>query len=203
MERGHDLLRARELSAISVALGGSLAGVALIMGFASGSLSMVGFGLDAAIDAAASIVLVWRFTIESRDATRGMHAEQLAERLVGIVLLTSATGLVIGAAHALLVHGQAETGPAQILLLVVSLLALPPLAYAKRRVADRLDSNALRKDAFLTAAGALLAFVALVAGQFGPSIGLWWADSVGSIVIAAALAREGWDILRGREKSPG
>jgi divalent metal cation (Fe/Co/Zn/Cd) transporter len=59
----------------------------------------------------------------------------------------------------------------------------------------------LRKDSLLTAAGALLALVALLAGQLGPSFGLWWADAVGSIVIAAVLAREGSIVLRGSRTS--
>ena len=199
MDRPRDIERARVLSAISVVLGAAAAIAAIWLGVASASLSMVGFGIDAAIDASASVVLIWRFTIESRDDARGHHAEQLAERLVGIVLLVAATGLLIGAARALAfpepVHGDTE----QVVLLLVSLVALPPLAIAKRRVAIRLGSNALRKDALLTGAAAVLVVVALVAGQLAPSLGIWWADAAGSIVIALVLGREGWIALRPRD----
>jgi divalent metal cation (Fe/Co/Zn/Cd) transporter len=196
MSRVGDVRIARRLSVISVVEGSIAAVIALTLGLSSGSLSLIGFGLDAAIDSLASVVLVWRFTIEASSAHHGARAEHLAERLIGIVLVLSAAGLVVGAAHALLTHGVAESSTAQEVLLVASLVILPPLAYAKRRVADRLDSNALRKDALLTAAGAILALIALVAGQFAPSFGLWWADAVASIAIAAVLGREGWTILR-------
>jgi divalent metal cation (Fe/Co/Zn/Cd) transporter len=191
-----DVSRARQLSVVSAGLGAIVAVVAVLMGLASGSLSMIGFGLDAAIDSAASVVLVWRFSIESRGSHHGERAEALAERLIAVVLVVAAVALVLGAGRSLVEHGQVTTSAAQIALLVVSLVALPPLAYAKRRVADRLNSNALRKDALLTAAAAVLALVALVAGQLGTAVGVWWADSVGSIVIAVVLGREGWSILR-------
>ena len=200
VDRVADLQRARQLSAISVGLGVVLAIIAVALGIASGSLSMIGFGMDAAIDSAASVVLVWRFVIESRGQGHE-RAEEIAERLVSVVLLLAALALVIGAARALLLHSGAQPGAVQVALLIVSLVALPPLAWAKRRVADRLASNALRKDSLLTAAGALLALVALLAGQLGPSFGLWWADAVGSIVIAAVLAREGSTVLRGSRTS--
>jgi divalent metal cation (Fe/Co/Zn/Cd) transporter len=196
MDRREGLRRARLLSLVSVGIGGSAAVVAVVLGIASRSLSMIGFGLDAAIDSAASIVLVWRFTIEAGDPHGGMRAERIAERLIGIVLVAAAVALVLGAARTLLLHDVSEASAAQVALLVASLAVLPPLAWAKRRLADQLRSNALRKDALLTAAAAVLALVALVAGQVGPTIGLWWADAVGSIAIAAVLGREGWFILR-------
>lgn len=167
-----------------------------MLGITNGSLSMLGFGVDAAIDSAASVVLVWRFTIESRDGARGARAERVAERLVGVVLVAASIGLALGAARSLLLHSDVEGGVTQVVLLVVSLVCLPPLAIAKRRVADRLESNALRNDALLTAAAAVLALVALVAGEIAPSFGLWWADAFGSLVIAVVLGREGWGILR-------
>jgi len=198
MDRSRDVRLARRLSVISVIEGAAVAVLGLTLGVQSGSLSLVGFGLDSAIDSFASIILVWRFSIETDSAHRGARAEQLAERLIGIVLAVSATGLIVGAAHSLLTHGEAESNLAEVVLLAASILFLPPLAIAKRRVADRLDSNALRKDALLTTAGAVLAAIALAAGQFAPSLGLWWADAVASIVIAVFLAREGWLILRNR-----
>jgi divalent metal cation (Fe/Co/Zn/Cd) transporter len=196
VERGRDVERARLLSAVSVVLGAIVAVAAIWLGIDGGSLSMIGFGVDAAIDASASVVLIWRFTIESRNGAHGLRAEELAERLVGIVLLASATGLLLGALRALAFPEPIHGGTAQLILLVASLIALPPLAIAKRRVADRLSSNALRKDALLTGAAAVLALVALLAGEAATSFGLWWADAVGSIVIALVLGREGWVAIR-------
>lgn len=191
MERSVDLSRARILSVASVAWGALAAVAGIAIGLASGSLSLLGFGSDSAIDSMASVALVWRFHIEGRDPARAERVEHLADRLVGAVLVLAALGLLVGAVRALAAHGDIHEAPGQLLLLAASLLILPPLAIAKRRVADRLGSTALRNDALLTGAAAVLALVAVGALVLS-DLGLWWADAAGSLVIAAVLAREGW-----------
>jgi len=178
------------LSIVSVGWGAMAAVIGIALGISSGTLSLIGFGLDSAIDSGASVALVWRFHVERQDPQRAIRVEHVADRVVGAVLVAAAAALVIGAGRALLFHGEVHAGPAQIVLLVASLVVLPPLAIAKRRVAARLSSGALANDALLTAAAAVLALVALLAGAAAASFGLWWADAVGSIVIAAVLARE-------------
>jgi len=190
--RHANLHRALTLSIASVGIGLVAAVAALTLGLTSETLSLVGFGLDAAIDSAASAALVWRFRIERRDRERADRVEHAAERIVGGVLVIAALVLTVGAARALLTHGEAHPSTAHLVLLAASLLALPPLAIAKRRVAIRLRSKALQNDALLTGAAALLALVALLATVLAETSGLWWADAVGTLVIAAVLAREGW-----------
>jgi len=191
-DRHEDLQRAHALSLASVAIGLVAAIAAIGLGVTSGSLSLVAFGVDAAIDSAASTALVWRFRIERQDPARADRVEHAAERIVGGVLVVAALVLALGAVRALLTHGTAHTSVAHLTLLIASLVVLPPLAIAKRRVAIRLGSAALRNDALLTGAAALLALVALLATILSATVGLWWADAVGTLVIAAVLAREGW-----------
>jgi divalent metal cation (Fe/Co/Zn/Cd) transporter len=194
-DRAADLRRARTLSYASVALGVAASISGAVIGLATGSLAVIGFAIDAAIDATASVVLVWRFGIEQREPERAARVEHAAERAVGGVLLLSAIALTVGAIRALLAHDLVTPSSGQIVLLVVSLAVLPALAIAKRRVASRLASKSLSNDALLTGAAALLAAVALLAVALA-SVGLWWADAAGSIVIAAVLAREGWASVR-------
>jgi divalent metal cation (Fe/Co/Zn/Cd) transporter len=190
-ERARDVARARTLSIASVAWGGGVAIAAINAGLESGSVSLIGFGADSAIDAIASIALVWRFHVERRDPGRALPGGHAAERAVGAVLVVAAVGLLLGAGRAVLTQTGSHPGISQIVLLLVSLVVLPPLAIAKRRVARDLDSKALANDALLTAAAGLLAFVALIAAILSQSGELWWADAVGSFVIAAILLREG------------
>ncbi len=187
--RARDLGLARALSIVSVVWGALAAVGAIVLGLASGTLSLIGFGLDSGIDSCASIALIWRFQIEARDPDRALRVEHLAERIVGAVLVVASVFLAVGAARALVVGGEIHPGTAQLVLLVASLVVLPPLAVAKRRVSGRLGSRALRNDALLTAAAAVLALIALVAGEVS-SLGLTWADPIGSILIAAVLGRE-------------
>ena len=199
--RAPAVARARHLSALSVVTGVAAGVGGVVIGVMTGSLAVIGFGVDAAIDAAASIVLFWRFGIEQREPDRALRVEHAAERAVGAVLLVAAASLTLGAVRAILAHDEASPSVGQVVLLVASLLVLPPLALAKRRVAVALGSNALASDALLTGAAAVLAAVALTAVALS-TFGLWWADAAGSVLIAAALAREGWASVR-LSRGPG
>jgi divalent metal cation (Fe/Co/Zn/Cd) transporter len=194
-DRDADLHRARRLSLVSVGVGIVAAVAGAVIGVSTGSLAVIGFALDAAIDASASVALVWRFGIEQREPDRALRVEHAAERAVGAVLVVAAIFLAIGAVRALLAHDVASESLGQVVLLTASVAALPPLAIAKRRVAASLGSKALANDALLTGAAAVLAAVALAAIALS-TLGLWWADAAGSLLIAAALAREGWGSVR-------
>ena len=195
-DRGALLRRAIQLSAFSVAWNGIAGALAFALAIASGSLSLLGFAVDAAIDSIASVALIWRFREERINPARAARIEHMAERIVGGVLLTAALALSVGAVRSIVAHAQLETSSGVIAILVASIAVLPPLAIAKRRVAADLRSGALRADALLTAAAAVLACVSLLGVVASTQLGLWWADAIGALVIAAFLAREGWTSVR-------
>jgi divalent metal cation (Fe/Co/Zn/Cd) transporter len=195
-DRAALLRRAIQLSALSVGWNGIAGTLAFVLAIGSGSLSLLGFGVDAMIDSVASLALIWRFREERRNPARAVRIEHLAERIVGGVLLTAAFALSVGAIRSLVAHSEVETSAGVLALLVASIAALPPLAIAKRRVAADLGSGALRADALLTAAAAVLASVSLIGVIASTMLGLWWADALGALVIAAFLAREGWTSVR-------
>jgi divalent metal cation (Fe/Co/Zn/Cd) transporter len=100
----------------------------------------------------------------------------------------------------------AATGPRSsslgIILTVSSLVVLPPLAYAKLRRARELGSRALRGDAVLTAAGALLAGAALVGRILDETLGWWWSDHLAALAIAVVLLAQGVHMLRDKQQVP-
>lgn len=191
------LRRAIRLSAMSVAWGAVIGTVALALAVDTGSLSLAGYGLDAAIDAAASAVLIWRFRVEGREPHRAEEVERLAHRAIGFALL--AAGVYVGA-QAVRTLAAGSAGPrhssAAIALSAVSIVALPPLAWAKWTTARRIASRALRSDSMLTAIAALLAGFALLGILLSRWFGASWADPVAALVISAILVREAWDALR-------
>jgi divalent metal cation (Fe/Co/Zn/Cd) transporter len=191
MARDQLVRRAVALSVLSILLNGFAGGTAVVAGLTSGSLSLLGFGFDAAIDSVASIALVWRFSIEARDPERADRAEKVAEGIVGVVLLMLGAYLASSAFQALAVGAQPHGTFVGTALLGFSLAALPPLALAKHRVAARLGSRALRADSFLTGIAAVLALVSLVGLGLSEAFGIRWADAIGALIAAVALAREG------------
>jgi divalent metal cation (Fe/Co/Zn/Cd) transporter len=194
--REAQLRRAIALSAISVVWSGLSGTVAVRLAITSGSLSLLGFGVDAVLDSIASIALIWRFSTEAREPHRADRVEHLAEAAVGVVLLAVSIYLVAGAARSLLAHDQPERSDQVIVLLLLSLAILPSLALEKRRVASRLGSGALRADSLLTALAALLAAIGLSSAMLTAALDTWWADSAGALVVAGVLLREAWLLLR-------
>jgi divalent metal cation (Fe/Co/Zn/Cd) transporter len=191
-DRSSLLGRAVALSVLSIGINGVLGGTAVLVGLASDSLSLLGFGLDAAIDSAASVALVWRFRTEVREPHRAERIEALAETAVGVVMLVLAAYLGVSAIGALASNAQPEPSDIRTVLLVVALLVLPPLAIAKYRVARSLGSGALRADSILTAIAAVLALISLVSLALEELVHVTWGDAAGALVIAVIIAREGW-----------
>jgi divalent metal cation (Fe/Co/Zn/Cd) transporter len=157
----------------------------------SGRLSLLGFGFDASVDSIASIVLVWRFRIESTHPHRAARAEHLAELVVSGVLVVLALYLAVSGVQALASGAHPSTSVVGIAISIVSVALLPPLSLAKRRVATALDSGALRADSLLTGIAAVIALISLLAYILTETLGIAGADAVGGLIVAAVLAREG------------
>jgi divalent metal cation (Fe/Co/Zn/Cd) transporter len=190
------LERAFLLSAVSVAISGVAGTFAVAVGLASGRLSLLGFGFDAAIDAVASIVLLWRFRIEARHPARAERAERVAERVVGGVLVGLGLYLGLSTIQALVSGSHPGSTPIGLAISLVSVVVLPPLSLAKARVAASLRSRALRADSILTAVAAALALIALAGFAATEWLGITWADAVGALIIAVVLLREGASAFR-------
>jgi divalent metal cation (Fe/Co/Zn/Cd) transporter len=195
MDRRRLLNRAVFLSAASIAASALVGAAAVLVALATQSLSLLGFGADAVIDSAASIVLVWRFRIEAEHPHRADHVEQVAERLVGLVLLLLAAYLAISAVFALMHDSHPDPSIARVVLLFAGIAVLPPLAIAKHRTARALGSAALRADSILTAVAAVLAGIGLVALGLSEFLQVGWADAIGALVVAGIVAREGWSAI--------
>ena len=194
--RTADLRRAIVLSVVSVAWSGVAGGSAVILALSTGSLSLLGFGFDAAVDSIASIALIWRFAAEHGQPHRADRVEGVAAVVVGAVLVVLGAYLGYQSIGALVAPAVHETSTPAIALLVASAIVLPPLGIAKRRVADRLVSRALRGDSVLTLVAGLLAVVGLVSALLTTTLGLRWADAAGGLLVAVVLVREGAGGLR-------
>ena len=55
-------------------------GAAVATAIASGSLSLIGFGINAVVDSSASAVLVWRFRSRAKQATPSAHSAPSCSR---------------------------------------------------------------------------------------------------------------------------
>jgi divalent metal cation (Fe/Co/Zn/Cd) transporter len=185
------------LATVATAVWNGIAGtIAIGTGIAVSSVALVGFGLEAGIDAAASAVLAWRFHLAADDHGRGEHLEGLAQRGIGAAFL--AAGCYIGIRSVVALAGSSHAHPSTFAIAqaCVSLLVLPPLGVVKLRLATRLESRALRGDGILTTVAAALAALTLVGLVAGREWSVHWLDPLAAVLIAAFLLREGRAMLR-------
>lgn len=194
--RTDGLRSAVRLSVASVVWNAVAGATATVAGILTGSLALLGFGLDSVVDGAASCILIWRFQSEGRNPARAAEVEHRAARAVGVALML--IGFYVGARAVIALATHSETGTAVvgIVIAAASVAVLPPLAHAKRRAGDELGSRALRGDSVLTAMGAVLAAAALLGIAAARLLGWWWADSAAGLGIALILVREARRILR-------
>jgi divalent metal cation (Fe/Co/Zn/Cd) transporter len=186
------LRRAARLCALTVAWNATVGGLAVATAVSTGSLSLIGFGINAVVDSSASFVLVWRFRAElAGHAERAQRAERLALRLAGAAFLLIALYLLIQATRSLGAGRHFQATVFGIAEALAALLVLPVLASAKYTLSRRLGSRALRADSLLTWSGVALASLALAALVAQRALGWWWADEIGALLIAALLALEG------------
>ena len=186
--------RARLLSWASLAYMAAEGAVAILAGLVAGSVALVGFGLDSAIEGFASAIIVWRFTGHRvfSDA-----AETRAQKLVAVQFFVLAPYVAYESVAALVTGQRAEVSVVGIALAASSLVVMPFLAVAKQRLADRLGSAATKGEGRQNMLCAYLAG-ALLVGLLGNAIaGAWWLDPLVGLLIAVVAVREGLEAWRG------
>ncbi len=186
--------RARFLSWLSLVWMGAEGAVAIFAGVLAGSIALIGFGIDSAIEGFASLVIVWRFT-GSRLLSE--TAERRAQKLVAIQFFLLAPYVAFEAIHKLVTGERPETSWIGIALVATSVVGMPFLGVAKRRLADKLGSVATRGEGTQNLLCAYLAAAVLVGLVGNAFFGLWWLDPAAALVVAAVALREGRESWRG------
>lgn len=186
------LRRAARLCGATVVWNLAVGGAAVATAAVTHSLSLIGFGVNAVVDSSVSSLLVWRFGAEAAGRPRRAdRMERLALRLAGAAFSVIALYLLVQGARSLFEDRHAGTSLFGVAEAAAALAVLPLLAVSKYRLSRQLQSRALRADSLLSASGIALAAVALASLLLQRSLGWWWADSTGALLIAAVLAREG------------
>jgi divalent metal cation (Fe/Co/Zn/Cd) transporter len=168
--------------------------VAIAAGIVAGSIALVGFGLDSAIEGFASIVIIWRFT----GARVFSHAaERRAQQLVAIQFFLLAPYVGYESLDALIAGDRPDVSWVGIGLAIGSVIVMPILGIAKQRLADAMGSAATAGEGRQNMLCAYLAG-ALLIGLLGNAIaGAWWLDPVVGLLIVAVAVKEGVEAWRG------
>ncbi len=169
----------------------SLEGVLSVgAGILAGSIALVGFGVDSVIEVSSGAIILWRLA-------SGEHRERLALRLVGASFLALAAYVAFDAGKSLWFREPPSASYLGIAIAALSLVVMPVLARAKRKVAAQLSSGAMHADSRQTDLCAYLSAILLGGLILNAVFGWWWADPVAACLMVPIIAKEGIDALRG------
>jgi len=188
--------RGKQLTWATIGYNSLEAVVSIAAGVVAGSVALVGFGFDSVIELTSSVAGLWRLHADDSPRRREI-AERRALRIIGVCFLVLAAYVLVDAAQTLASHAHPRSSVVGILIAIGSLIVMPVLARAKRRVAAHLSSSALTAEARQTDICMYLSAILLGGLLLNALAGWWWADPVAALVMVPLIAYEGIEAVRG------
>ena len=168
--------------------------VAVTAGIVAGSVALIGFGIDSAIEGLSSVIIIWlAFRRFSEDA------ERRAQRLVAISFFLLAPYVAVEAARTLINGEHPETSVVGMALTVGAMIFMPIFGIAKKRVGERMGSAATAGEGVQNLLCAYLAAGVLVGLAANSLFGAWWLDPIVAFIIAGVAIKEGREAWEGTE----
>ena len=158
--------------------------VSIAVGVRASNLVLVAFGSTGMLDAAGSVALVVHFRHALKHETLSERHEHVAFVVVTGGLIVVALATVVESVMRLVTGSYGEQTTVGIGVAATSVVVLAVLARRKVVLGRAIPSHALVADGWLSTTGAVLAVVT-VAGTALSALGLWWADPVAALVVAA------------------
>ncbi len=186
--------RARRVTELGLAWHMLEAAIAIAAGVIAGSVALVGFGADSVIEAGAGLVVLWLVTGERLSSHR---AERRAQQLIAASFLMLSVYVTIESGRDLIAQHHPAVSWVGVALAAVTVIAMPPLATAKRRLGTALGSSATTSESRQTMLCAYLSAALLVALLANALFGWWWADPTVALLIAAVALTEARDAWQG------
>jgi divalent metal cation (Fe/Co/Zn/Cd) transporter len=163
----------------------------------SGSIALVGFGLDSFVESLSGGIMIWRFRdageMSCEDEER---KEAKAVRLVGYTFFILGVYVLYESFKKLILREVPEPSLLGIVIAIVSLVVMPVLFIAKNRIGKSMGSRSLIADSKQTLACCFLSVALLVGLGLNYLYGIWWADPAAGLIIVAFFIKEGYEIMR-------
>lgn len=196
LERARLVRRGRYLEYFTIGYNSLEGFIAVGAGLLTGSIALVGFGFDSLIEVTSGALLLWRLHADV-DEIRRERVEAITLRLVGVCFLVLALYVAYDSVESLLRHQAPDESLIGIILAAVSLIVMPLLVRAKRRVARSINSGALMADSKQTELCTYLSAILLGGLLLNALFGWWWADPVAALIMIPIIAKEGIEALQG------
>lgn len=190
--------RGLRLTQFTVAYNVAEGAVAIIFGAMAGLVSLVGFGVDSGIESASAVLVGLRLSARLRHGEADVAKERRALRLVALTFFALAAYVTIEGIRSLVAGEVPEGSTVGMVLLALSIIAMPLLARAKRRVGEQLGGDPLiLADAAETRICVLLSVSTLLGLVVFALTGAAWADPVAGFAIALFAIKEGREAWEG------
>lgn len=177
----------------------SLEGILAVgAGMVAGSVALVGFGIDSIIEVSASIAAQWRLRADF-DPERREKVERVTLRIIGVSFLALAAYVAYDSAMSLWHRDAPDESRFGIGLAIFSVIVMPLLVRAKRKIAVGLGSRSLHADANQTMLCTYLSAILLGGLLLNAILGWWWADPVAALIMVPIIAREGIEGVRAED----
>jgi cation diffusion facilitator family transporter len=171
--------------------------VAIGAGAVAGSVALIGFGADSAIEVISAVGLLWRLRKAGPHAAVNEEsaAEKRALYVVAVTFFVLAGYITWEAVRSLISREPPLTSPVGIILAVLSLLVMTGLASVKQRTGREMGSRALVADSKETWVCSYLSLTLLLGVGAYAVFGWWWADPVGGLAMLPVILWQGWETL--------
>jgi divalent metal cation (Fe/Co/Zn/Cd) transporter len=164
--------RGRRLEYFTIAWNSFEGLVAVVAAAVAGSISLVGFGIDSFIEVTSGSVLLWRMSVDAEVHRRELN-ERRALRIVGACFLLLAAYIAYESGLDLWSRRAPDHSIPGIILACVSLIVMPLLSRAKRKMGRALGSAAMHADAKQTEFCTYLSAILLAGLLLNIPFGLW------------------------------
>ncbi|MCT9930406.1 hypothetical protein N5079_09250 [Planotetraspora sp. A-T 1434] len=165
-------------------------------GVAAASIALIGWALSSAVEGLASVIVIWRFT---GSRTLSHTSEGRARKAVAVSFWLLAPYVTIEAIHKLVTGQEAASSVPGITLTALSVVLMPLLGVAKKRLGARLGSGATAGEGAQNLLCAYLAGAVLAGLAANAAFGWWWLDPLIGLAVAAVAVKEGRQAWLGQE----
>jgi divalent metal cation (Fe/Co/Zn/Cd) transporter len=196
MQRAALVRRGQILEYITVSYNCVEGMIAVIAGMMAGSIALVSFGFDSLIEVSSGLALVWRLHSDLNEERRE-SVEAITLRIVGACFMLLAAYILYDSGKTLWRHEAPEKSLIGIALTAVSVIIMPLLTRAKRKVGRGINSAAMMADAKQTELCTYLSAITLGGLILNALFGWWWADPVAALIMVPIVINEGLEALRG------
>jgi divalent metal cation (Fe/Co/Zn/Cd) transporter len=174
--------------------------IAVAAGVLAHSITLVAFGIDSGIELISAGVLIWRLWVELRLEKRVSElAENIARKIAGALLATLAAYVIVNAIWSLWHHKGEQFSVVGLVTAAIAIPLMYGLSKGKLRVAEALQSRALRADAAESIACGYLSFVVVIGFVAYWLFRAWWIDAISSLAIVYFLVKEAREAWKGED----